>query len=196
MSVKKRFLLWSGLGLAAIVLLTAAGCEKTVSITTPDGITTTTTTETDGWWSNSTDRGDIPDEPMAGTINEKAVAIKGIEITQKPDSYEWRFSTKQPDKACGFFVDDEAVQFRSQDLQTGTFEKDIDESIEFNEYHSYYHYSLEPNKPMSVNVGWSAKVVVKEIDEDAQTVSGWARFNFNDGKTKIEGSFRANLCEW
>jgi hypothetical protein len=200
MSTKKKFLVWSGLAMAAIILLTAAGCEKTVSVTGPDGTTTTseeetTTFSTSEWWTDSTERGDITDKPITGTINEKEVAIVGLEITKKPDSYNWRFSTVEPDKTCGFFPNDDAVQFRSQDLQRGTFTKDLEESIEFEEYHSFYHYNMEPNKAMSVNVGWEATVVVKEIDEAAKTVSGWARFNFNDGKTKLEGSFKANLCE-
>ncbi|GEM_PF-1797210 len=190
-------------GAVAVTLLAAAGCEKSVSVTT-DGTTTTTTT-TDGetvttttseWWTTDTDQGDIPDEPIGGVINEQNVEITDVQVTDMDGYYDWTFSTGTPDEACGIILEDDAVHFSSRELATGTFEKLMDEEIEFDDYHSYYHYNQDDNTPMSVNVDWEAKVVVSEIDEDNDTVSGWARFDFSDGATRIEGSFTADLCEW
>ena len=48
---------------------------------------------------------------------------------------------------------------------------------------------------MTINTEGAAKVVVKKIDEASKKVTGWARFNFDDDKTMIEGSFTADLCE-
>lgn len=192
-------------GAVAVTLLSAAGCEKSVSVTT-DGTTTTTTTSdgetttmttTSEWWTDDTDRGDIPDEHITGVINDQEVKITDIQITDMDGEYDWSFSTGLPDDTCGVVIGDDAVNFSSKELQEGTFEKLMDEEIEFDDYHSYYHYDQgEDQGPMSVNVDWEAKVIVKEIDEDTDTVSGWARFDFSDGHTRLEGSFTADLCEW
>jgi len=191
-------------GAVAITLLAAAGCEKSVSVTT-DGTTTTTTTSdgettttvtTSEWWTSDTDRGDIPGEHISGVINEQDVKITDVQVTDMDGYFDWDFSTGIPDDTCGVIMEDDAVHFSSKELMTGTFEKLMDEEIDFDNYHSYYHYNQDDNSPMSVNVDWEAKVVIKEIDEDTDTVLGWARFDFSDGKTRLEGSFTADLCEW
>lgn len=109
--------------------------------------------------------------------------------------YSWTFSNKAPDSTCGVIVDNDAVNFSSKKLQKGTFEKKIEDEINFDDYHAYYHYEQVDGTPMSVNVDWSAKVVVDKIDEANKKVSGFAKFDFKDGKTSIEGKFEGDLCE-
>ena len=167
-------------GAVAVTLLAAAGCERSVSVSTSDGTTTMTTTKdgetvtstTSEWWTSDTDRGDIPDEHISGVINEQEVKITDVQVTDMDGYYDWTFSTGTPDDACGVIMEDDAVHFSSKELMTGTFEKLMDEEIDFDNYHSYYHYNQDDNSPMSVNVDWEAKVVVKEIDKDTDTVSG------------------------
>lgn len=177
------------LAVVLVAVFSGAGCEKK----TAEEVTTTVASEQN--WTNSVDRGTIPDAPISGTLNEKAVTIKAVQITKWDGSYSWTFSNIAPDSACGVIVDNDAVNFSSKVLQKGTFGKKMADEIEFANYHVYYHYEQADGTPMSINIGWDAKVVVKEIDETNNKVTGWASFNFEDGKTKIEGLFTADLCK-
>ncbi len=178
------------IAIAVIALvLVGAGCQKT---TTEEA---TETVATEEGWSSATDKGDIPDTPITGTVNGKNITVKDVQIQKMDGEYDWSFSNLAPDSTCGVVISNDAVNFSSKVLQEGTFEKKMTEEIEFDDYHSYYHYNQEDDTPMTINTEGAAKVVVKKIDEASKKVTGWARFNFDDDKTMIEGSFTADLCE-
>lgn len=170
------------IGLAATLFLAGWGCQKEEIAADP-------------YWTSATDRGDIPDKPIEGTINNEPIDLKTVQITKFEDEYDWTFSNVGPDVTCGVIVDDDAVNFSAIKLAEGTFEKKMSEDIKFDEYHAYYHYLQDDGVPMSVNPEWAARVVVNEIDEEARKVSGWAKFEFSDGRAAIEGAYTADLCE-
>jgi hypothetical protein len=181
------------IAIAALAIVFTTGCGEETVTTTTNEVTVNETSEAN--WSTDIDHGDIPDTPIAGKINGQDVTIANVSVTKWDDSYDWEFSTAAPDEACGVVIDNDAVNFSSKVLQTGTFEKTMDEEIEFDDYHAYYHYEQDDGTPMSVNVDWSAKLVVDEVDEENNKVTGWAEFDFSDEETMIEGSFEADLCE-
>lgn len=148
------------------------------------------------WWTDTTDKGDIADAPIAGKLNGVDTTIAYVKIKKWDDEYGWDFTNTEPSsRPCGLSTDDNAVHFSSKVLKTGTFEKKLDQAIEFDDYHSYYHYKQADGVPMSVNDEWAAKVVIAAVDETTKKVSGWARFEFKGDKTAIAGKFEADLCE-
>ncbi|MFH2104794.1 MAG: hypothetical protein ABII72_01005 [Parcubacteria group bacterium] len=194
MKQKMRTIVPMMLAIAVAVTLTAGGCAKTEETTT-DTTSEETVEEVDENWTTATGKGDIADEAISGTINGEEVTIESVSIKDWDGEYSWSFSTLAPDSTCGVVIDDNAVNFSSKALQAGTFAKKMEDEIEFSDYHAYYHYEQEDGTPMSVNVDWDATIVVKEVDKDANKVSGWAKFDFSDEKTALEGSFEADLCE-
>lgn len=195
MNQKLRVVIPMALAIVVAVALTAGGCAKKTEETTTDTTSEQTVEEVDGNWTTATAKGDIADEAISGTINGEEVTIKNVSIKDWDGEYSWSFSTLAPESTCGVVVDDNAVNFSSKTLRAGTFTKKMEDEIEFSDYHSYYHYEQEDGTPMSVNVDWGATIVVKEVDKDANKVSGWAKFDFSDEKTALEGSFEADLCE-
>lgn len=192
--MKKFFGLF--LVMAVVIVLLGASCEVTqeaINESTTANTNTAATADTN--WTTATTKGTITDTPIAGTINEKEVTIASVQIDVWDDYYSWSFSSLAPDETCGLVMDDSAVNFSSVVLQKGTFSKTMTEEVEFDDYNAYYHYEQDDGTPMSVNVDWAATVVISEIDEDNNTVTGWAKFEFDDSKTEIEGSFEADLCE-
>jgi hypothetical protein len=175
-----------------LMLLVGSGCtnNKDKEVSTDGEVETGSE-----YWSSNTDKGEIGGEAIAGKINDKEETIENVKITQWEDEYTWTFSDLAPDDVCGVIIENDAVNFSSKDLEEGTFKKKMDEEIEFDDYHAYYHYNQEDGTPMSVNVGWSADIVVTNIDKDGKKAEGYAKFEFNDGKTAIEGKFVADLCE-
>lgn len=146
-------------------------------------------------WSSSLDRGNIPDTPIAGKINDKTLPIAYVKVKKWFENYSFAFSTIKPESPCSVVMGDDAVEFSSKVLKEGTFSKKMDEPVKFDDYHAYYYYKQADGSPMSINTEWSATVVVSKIDKDAKKVKGWAKFDFGDGKTAIEGTFDADLCE-
>lgn len=146
-------------------------------------------------WSNATSRGAIADTPIAGTINGKKGGIPYIRVKKWQDEYSWEFSNKGAESKCDIVMDNDAVKWSAKLLRTGTFSKKMDEEIPFDDYHAYYYYEQEDGSPMSVNVEWAAKVVIRNIDTANKTVEGWADFAFKDGRTEISGKFKADLCD-
>ena len=193
MKQKLRALVPVALAIAVAVTLTAGGCAKKTEDASTD--TEKAVEKIDENWTTATDKGDIKDEAISGKINDQDVEIKNVSITDWDGEYSWAFSTLAPESACGVVVDNDAVNFSSKALQAGTFTKGVADEIEFSDYHAYYHYEQEDGTPMSVNVDWGATIVVKEVDKDGKKVSGWAKFDFSDEKTALEGSFEADLCE-
>lgn len=185
---------------AVLIFFVGAGCVKVEK--TAEEITTEAPTETgeiekvDENWTTSTKRGDIADTPIAGKINSEKVTVANVSITEWEDEYSWTFSNIAPDQTCGVIISNDAVNFSSKVLKEGTFEKKMTDEVEFDDYHAYYHYEQPDGTPMSINVEWSAKIVIKKIDKENNKVTGWAKFDFTDDKTSIEGSFEANLCEY
>ncbi|EKD49885.1 MAG: hypothetical protein ACD_63C00022G0002 [uncultured bacterium] len=178
------------------ILVAGASCKiGTTPKEEPKEETVKIEEEVQGNWTSATDKGSIPDIPIAGRINRKDVTIAAVQVTKWEDEYSWTFSNIAPDEPCGVLVDNSAVNFSSKVFKEGTFEKKLDEEVEFEEYHSYYHYEQEDGTPMSVNVEWSSKIVISKIDETNKKISGWAKFDFGDGQTSIAGSFTADLCE-
>lgn len=195
MKQKLRIIFPVGMALVVAVALTAAGCAKTEKSTTEETKTEEVAEKIDENWTTATDKGDIKDEAISGKINDKDVAIKSVSVKDWDGEYSWSFSTLAPDSTCGVVMDDDAVNFSAKALQTGIFEKKMADEIEFSDYHAYYHYEQDDGTPMSVNVDWSAKIVVKEVNKDSKKVTGWAKFDFSDEKTALEGSFEADLCD-
>jgi len=194
MKQKTKVILPLFLAIVVAVVLTAGGCTKE-----EDKKETTEATEaeetTEANWTKSTDRGEIADQAISGKINDESVTIKDVQVEEFEGEYRWSFSSLAPDSTCGLIMDNSAVNFSSKILQEGTFSKKMDEEVEFEDYHSYYHYDQTDGTPMSVNVDWSATIVVEEVDEANKKVSGWAQIDFTDELTVIEGSFEADLCE-
>ena len=192
--MKKTTLVTSLVLVLALLIFAGASCDTTVT-NTNESTTNTNAATTDDNWTSSTSQGDIPDTAIAGTINDVDVTIATIQIDDWDDYYSWSFSTLEPDDTCGVIIGDDAVNFDSKIIQEGTFTKEMTDEIDFDDYHSYYHYEQDSGTPMSVNVDWAATVVVEEFDETNGVVTGWASFEFDDGSTLIEGSFEADLCE-
>ena len=178
---------------AGLLFLLGASC--TTSTSDDETAEVTDTEVSDTMWSTSTDRGDIPDTPMSGTLNGADWVMASATVTKWDNDYDFDFSNLSPDDTCGVVISDDAVNFSTNKLETGTFSKKFEEEVEFESYHSYYHYNQEDDTPMSVNVEWEAKVVISEVDEANNKVSGWAEFKFNDDLTNVSGSFEADLCE-
>lgn len=190
------------LGVSMVVvfaLLAGASCQK--QTTTKETQKQEQTQEqkkddTEKNWTDSADTTGIAATAIAGKINDKKIKIATAQIKKWTDgSYSWTFSNIAPDSVCGVLVGNDAVNFSSKVLKQGTFEKKMEEKIEFSDYSSYYNYKQENGTPMSVNTDWSAKIVVEKIDSGAKKASGAAIFDFSDGKTKIDGKFEADLCE-
>lgn len=181
-----------------VVVLSGAGCSTTTSDAdknTNAAATNTNAATAGSKWTTSTSRQNIPDAAISGTINDKAVTIAEAQITKWDEYYGWSFSDTAADETCGLVMEDSEVVFDSKDLKAGTFTKELDEEVPFEDYYAYYVYNQEDGSPMSVNAGWSATVIVNKIDEANKTVTGWAKFEFDDGHSAIEGSFTADLCE-
>lgn len=180
--------------LAAVVLV-GASCETTTTNENTNTAAANTNTAATSQWTSSTSRGDIADTPMAGTINGEAVTIAEVQINDWSDYYSWEFSDIVGDETCDILLENNEVVFDSMDLQEGTYEKTMTEEADIDEYYAYYVYNQEDGTPMSVNSDWSATVVISELDKTNDTVTGWAKFEFDDGLTELEGSFTADLCE-
>jgi hypothetical protein len=182
----------------ALVVFMGAGCSFSTS-TDEEGdkeaATEEKVTEYDSNWTSKIDKSGIAETDVTGKINEKDVTIADIQIKKWDGEYSWSFSNLAPDETCGVVIDNDAVNFSSNKLETGTFEKKMENEIDFDNYHAYYHYEQADGTPMSVNVGWSAKIVVDEIDEANKKVTGYAKVDFDDGKSAIDGKFEADLCE-
>lgn len=179
-NAQKAAIILSALALALV--LTGAGCKKD-----------STTVEKN--WSSSTDKGSISDKAISGKINGTNVTIGNVSIKKWNNKYEWSFSNQAPSSTCGVLTGNDAVNISMKTLKQGTFEKKVEEELPFNDYSSYYYYNQESGTPMSVNVDWDAKVVIKNIDEANKKVTGWAKISYDDKKTDISGSFTADLCE-
>jgi len=179
--IKKTAIIISAL--AAALIITGAGCKKDSSTTTEKN------------WSSSTEKGSLPDTAISGKINGKNVAIANVTVKKWDNEYDWSFSNQAPSDACGVVTGNDAVNLSMKKLQKGTFEKKVDEEVEFNDYSSYYYYSQEDGTPMSINTNWDAKIVIKNIDKANKKVTGWAKISYDDKKTEISGSFSADLCE-
>ena len=178
----------------AFMLLVGGGCNSDKEEANKE--TTTEIIEYDSNWTSEIDKSDIATTTeVDGTINEKEIDIVEVQIKKWNDEYSWSFSDMASDEACGVVLDNSAVNFSSIRLETGTFEKKMEENVDFNSYHAYYHYEQEDGTPMSINVEWSAKIVVEEIDIENNKVRGYAKVDFEDGKSMIDGMFEADLCE-
>jgi hypothetical protein len=177
----------------AFMVLVGGGCSSDKEETSEE--TVSEVTEYDSNWTSAIDTSEIATTEVAGTINEQEATIADVQIKKWDDEYSWSFSNMAPDETCGLVMDNDAVNFSSTRLETGTFEKKMEDEIEFDDYHAYYHYEQEDGTPMSINVEWSAKIVVEEIDTENNKVKGYAKIDFEDGKTMIDGSFEADLCE-
>ena len=182
---KLRITLFLVMGLVVIL---GAGCQNKDE-------EATVTVPSDEQWSSTTDAGGIPTSPLAGELNGQAFTMESAIIQEWDGEYEFSFSSLAPSDTCGVVTGDNAVHFSSKVLQTGTFEKTIDEEIAFEDYHSYYHYQQENGAPMSVNVEWKSKIVITEIDDTNNKVKGYADIEFEDCLTKVAGSFTADLCK-
>lgn len=193
----KTMLFSLALVLVALALV-GASCETTTTTTTNENTNAAaanTNAAKTSEWTSSTSRGDILDTAISGKINGKDVAIAEVQITKWDEYYSWSFSDTKADETCGLVMENDEVVFDSKDLQEGTYTKTLDEEADINEYYAYYVYNQEDGTPMSVNNEYSATVVVSELDETDNTVTGWAKFEFKDGLTELEGSFTADLCE-
>lgn len=197
-------------------LLIGAGCTATTSDDTTTTNTTKTTKDTientnavdtttgNSLWTDKVDQGTISDEDMTGILNGETMDVAYVSVQNWGDNYSWSFSNAAPDSVCGVVVDNDAVNFRSMDLQEGTFEKAIEDDVEFDDYSAYYYYEQEDGVPYSMNTDWAATLVVDNIDENASEdafgnvvgeVTGWADFEFDDG-TAVSGAFVAELCDY
>lgn len=189
----KQKVLFALVLMVGFFLVTA--CVKTKVTQKSETPTVTETPKEETKWTESKDPGDMSTDEIKGKINEKEGSILNVSVKKWEDDYSWTFSNKAQETACSVNIDDDGVNFSAKDLREGTFTKAMEEEVDFNDYHAYYYYEMEDGNPMSVNVSWSAKIVVEKIDEEAKKVDGYARFEFEDGKTKIEGKYTADLCE-
>ena len=179
----------------AFMLLVGGGCSLSSDKEETSEEAVTEVTEYDSNWTSTINKTGIATTEVAGTINEQEATIADVQIKKWDDEYSWSFSNMASDETCGLVMDNNAVNFRSTRLETGTFEKKMEDEIDFDNYHAYYQYEQSDGTPMSVNVSWSAKIVVEEIDTENNKVKGYAKVDFSDGKTMIDGSFEADLCE-
>lgn len=179
----------------AFMLLVGGGCSLSSDKEETSEEAVTEVTEYDSNWTSTINKTGIATTEVAGTINEQEATIADVQIKKWDDEYSWSFSNMASDETCGLVMDNNAVNFRSTRLETGTFEKKMEDEIDFDNYHAYYQYEQSDGTPMSVNVSWSAKIVVEEIDTENNKVKGYAKVDFGDGKTMIDGSFEADLCE-
>ena len=179
----------------AFMILVGGGCSLTTTEEESSDKTTKEATEYDSNWTSTIDKTGIATTEVAGTINEKEATIADAQITKWDDEYSWSFSNTAPDETCGVVIDNDAVNFSSIRLEEGTFEKKMEDEVDFDSYHAYYHYEQEDGTPMSINVDWSAKIVVEKIDEENNKVEGYVKIDFEDGKSMINGAFTADLCE-
>ena len=163
-----RIILPLFLAIAVAVVLTAGGCTK---IKDTKEETTKTEEVTEANWTKSTDRGEIVDQVISGKVNDESVTIKDVQVQEWDGEYSWSFSNLAPDSTCGVVIDNSAVNFSSKVLQAGTFSKKMDEEVEFEDYHAYYHYEQADGTPMSVNVDWSATIVVEKVDKEITSCS-------------------------
>lgn len=177
------------------LILAGAGCTNQEAKKEETSKTESEVKEYDKNWTSKKDQSEIKTTPIAGKINDKDVTIADVQIKKWDNEYSWAFSNIKADEACGVIIDNDAVNFSSTRLEEGTFQKKMEDEIDFDTYHSYYQYEQADGTPMSVNVGWAAKIVVNKIDQTNKKVEGLARFEFDDGKTAIEGTFTADLCE-
>lgn len=202
----------AGAAIASLMLL-GAGCQ--VETTGLDGVTTTTNTVVsddaamveDSLWTSATDAGDITGSEMTGTLNSEDFTVAYVQVDYNPEfdeTYNWSFSDQALDDVCGFTTDDNEVLFSSKDLQVGTFAKTVDEEVPFDDYYSYYKYMQPDGVPYSVNTDWATTIVVTDLEqgvsegpfgESVGSISGFASFEFSDGKTVVSGPFEAELCE-
>lgn len=178
----------------AFVVLVGGGCSF-ISSDKDNGEENVEVTEYDNNWTSADNTEGITENEISGVINEQEVNIKSVQISKWDDEYSWSFSDKDSGEICDLIVDDKAVNFNSVILEEGTFEKKMEDNVDFDNYHAYYHYEQEDGVPMSINVGWAARVVVEKIDRENNKVEGYAKFEFEDDKTMIEGRFVADLCE-
>lgn len=179
----------------ALVLLVGASCSTSTDTNTNTVTENTNTAAALGLWAIATSQGDIAGTDIAGTLNGNDFDVQSVQITVWDDEYDWNFSNTASDEECDLIMGEDAVNFSSKDMQVGTFEKAMTDEVEFDDYHAYYYYEQADGVPMSVNTDWAAKIVVTEIDETNNTVSGFANIEFSDGLTLIDGAFEAELCE-
>lgn len=153
-------------------------------------------TNTTNYWSDSSERGSIPDKPMAGKINAKETEVPYVEIkfSERTKEWQWKFANKKAIPPCATLSKEDAVRFRSKHLKKGTFSKKMDQKEEF-KYQGGYHYAKPMGGPMSVIEDWEGIVVINKVDKPNNKVMGWAQFKFKDGKTEIAGSYEAYLCK-
>ncbi|MFA6027489.1 MAG: hypothetical protein WC752_01020 [Patescibacteria group bacterium] len=184
--------------LLTVVILTGAGCQTTTTDTnTADADTNAAVTES-SVWTDATDQGTIPDTTASGTLNGQDFTATYVEVHNWDDHYTVEFSNTAPDEECGVVMDNDAISFSTKDLQIGTFDKALEDELAFDDYNAYYYYEQESGTPMSVNVDWAGKLVVSNIDEATDTVTGWADFTFDSEageETAISGAFTAPICE-
>ena len=121
--MKKKIVL-SLVMVMAIMVLVGGGCSLTSTEEEESSDKTTEeTTEYDSNWTSEIDKTGIATTAVAGTINETEATIADVQITKWDDEYSWGFSNTAPEASCGVVVDNDAVNFSSMRLETGTFEK-------------------------------------------------------------------------
>jgi hypothetical protein len=194
---------------ALALVLVGAGCTVNNQIgevtTTPAAAPSATSTEaTGGWDTNAVSQGSISGTPIAGTVNGEAFSVAHVQVDQQNGKYRWSFSDKDNTSTCSFATGDNAVKFSTSELVVGSFAKGYDDEVEYDDFSAYYKYAKDDGSPHSVNTGWAANVVVTDVTRgvekstfgnDVGTISGFADFMFEDGKTAISGAFTAELCE-
>lgn len=185
-----------GIFLLVALLVVTVSCQQTKTPPLEKKETPVTTEkQTDANWTNSSVRGSISDSAIAGKLNDEAIKIAYTKITKWDNEFRWTFSNVASSDVCGIILDDNAINFDSKILKEGTFTKKMEDVVAFDDYYAYYHYEETDGSPMSINGGWASTVVVKEINKDTKKVIGWAKFDFEDKKTSVEGSFTADYCE-
>ncbi|NQV12342.1 hypothetical protein HQ524_03180 [Candidatus Uhrbacteria bacterium] len=192
--------------IALSLVLVGAGCSVTTTGTGSEGGSSATPTgAVEGAWAPGVvTKGSLSSSPVAGTINSVPVTIASVSIEDWGDKFQWKFSDTAPAKTCGFTSKDSSVKFRSAELMEGTFTKQMDTKVDFNEFSAYYVYTKEDGSPNSVNTSWETTIVVTDYTENVSkdafgknvgSVEGYVEMTFQDGKTEIAGAFKGDVCE-
>ncbi len=150
---------------------------------------------TDFVWSENISIDRIPDFPVKGMLNGKALNLEYINFEKWRGSGDnvFNFGDKAPKQVCGFVENDDAFRLTrtNGDFPKGEFIKEnFNKNID--SYTADFHYTVD-NNIKNVNVPWNCALVITYMDDN--TVKGKIALCFkDDAKSWIAGTFEALRC--
>jgi hypothetical protein len=181
------------LGLYAFLVLLyfgLSGCNKKADI---DKVNTN---KVDFVWTDDLSKDNIPDFPVRGFLDGKAVKIEytALEIWRGTHDNVLNFSLVKPKQPCGYIDNYQGFQFldKGGSISRGVWSKSRFNDEPGTHQASFKYITLDGNK-YSSTANWNCYIDIENISP--KTVIGKIAVCFNDeSKSWLAGRFEAMIC--